>query len=132
MAGETIRQIGPGVLRVEHDGRAETVYVAGTPQTRWAFWNGHVYREAAAPKPARRRSGSRGHGAQALTAPMPATVVKVMVRPGASVKKGDTLLLLEAMKMELPVRAPADATVSAVLCREGDLVQPDVTLVELA
>jgi len=79
----------------------------------------------------RRRSarGSAGHG---LTAPMPATVIKILVAPGQSVKKGDTLVLLEAMKMELPIRAPADATVATVCCREGDLVQADVALVEFA
>jgi biotin carboxyl carrier protein len=47
------------------------------------------------------------------------------------VKKGDTLLLLEAMKMELPLRASGDATVTSVHCREGELVQPDVTLIDL-
>ena len=77
------------------------------------------------------RRGSNVTGPQALSAPMPATVAKVLVKPGAAVKKGDTVILLEAMKMELPLRAPADATVKAIHCREGELVQPDVTLIEL-
>ena len=62
---------------------------------------------------------------------MPATVLKVLVTPGAKVKKGDTLIILEAMKMELPLRAPGDATVTAIGCREGELVQADAILVEL-
>ena len=62
---------------------------------------------------------------------MPATVLKLVVAEGAQVRKGDTLLILEAMKMELPVRAPADAVVRAMLCREGELVQPGTVLVEL-
>ena len=62
---------------------------------------------------------------------MPATVLRVLVAPGTAVKKGDTVVLLEAMKMELPIRAPADATVTAVNCREGELVQPDTILIEL-
>jgi biotin carboxyl carrier protein len=62
---------------------------------------------------------------------MPATVLKVLAKVGAAVKKGETLVILEAMKMELPLRAAADATVSAVRCREGELVQPDAVLVEL-
>ena len=62
---------------------------------------------------------------------MPATVIKVLVSPGVAVQKGDTLMLLEAMKMELPIRALADATVTAVHCREGELVQPDTTLLEM-
>jgi acetyl-CoA carboxylase biotin carboxylase subunit len=71
-------------------------------------------------------------GMQTLAAPMPATVVKVHVKPGDTVKKGDTILVLEAMKMELPIRAPGDARIAAVCCREGELVQADTTLVELA
>ena len=61
---------------------------------------------------------------------MPATVLKILVKAGDAVKKGDTVLVLEAMKMELPVRAPADATIGAVRCREGELVPADATLIE--
>ena len=64
-------------------------------------------------------------------APMPATVIAVNVQPGDAVKGGDVLILLEAMKMELPLRASADAIVSAVHCSAGDLVQPNVPLVDL-
>jgi biotin carboxyl carrier protein len=46
------------------------------------------------------------------------------------VKKGDTILVLEAMKMELPIRAPGDARVKAICCREGELVAADAILVE--
>ena len=49
---------------------------------------------------------------------MPATIVKVLATPGQAVKAGDTLVIVEAMKMELPVRAPSDAVVKAVHCRE--------------
>lgn len=65
-------------------------------------------------------------------APMPATVIRVHATVGQNVTRGDTLLVLEAMKMELPVRAPADGAVTAVNCAEGDLVQPGVPLIELA
>ena len=44
---------------------------------------------------------------------------------------GTTLVVLEAMKMELPIKAPADGTVVSLACRVGELVQPGVTLVEL-
>ena len=62
---------------------------------------------------------------------MPATVRRIDVRAGDVVQKGQTLILLEAMKMELPVRAAGDGTVTSVNCREGDLVQPGTILVEL-
>jgi 3-methylcrotonyl-CoA carboxylase alpha subunit len=67
-----------------------------------------------------------------LAAPMPATVLSIVAAPGSTVAAGDTLLILEAMKMELPVRAPRAGTVTAVHCREGELVQPGVALVEIA
>lgn len=127
-----VTRIADGIYRVEHDERSDIVYVAGPPGDRWGFWNGQVFRgdsrlSAAADRPAPRRARS----AQSLAAPMPARVIWVAVRPGAVVKKGETVVLLEAMKMELPVRAPADATVVAVHCHEGELVQADALLVEL-
>jgi biotin carboxyl carrier protein len=62
---------------------------------------------------------------------MPATVVRVDAAPGDRVRKGDSLIILEAMKMELPVRAPADGIVTAIHCKAGDLVKAGAPLVEL-
>jgi biotin carboxyl carrier protein len=62
---------------------------------------------------------------------MPATVLRVEAAPGDAVRRGDTLVILEAMKMELPVRAPADGTVKAVHCQPGDLVQAGVPLIDV-
>jgi biotin carboxyl carrier protein len=131
MGSVGITQIADGEYLVEVNGRLERVYVARAAHERWAFWNGHVYRDRVAAPPARVRR-DRHAGTQAITAPMPATVIKVLVNEGQAVKKGDTLVLLEAMKMELPIRATGDAVVTAVRCAQGDLVQPDVTLIELA
>ena len=66
-----------------------------------------------------------------LSSPMPATIIKLMAAPGSPVKRGDTLLVVEAMKMELPIAAEFDGTVKAVHCNEGDLVQAGQTLIEL-
>jgi biotin carboxyl carrier protein len=125
-------RIGNGFFRVEIDRRAEMVFVAGPPANRWAFWNGLVYRGTRIELTTSARLRTRREAHQELTAPMPAIVLKVLAAPGHQVKKGDTLIILEAMKMELPLRAPADATVVAIGCREGELVQPDAVLVELA
>jgi acetyl/propionyl-CoA carboxylase alpha subunit len=67
----------------------------------------------------------------ALRPPMSATVVRVNVTPGSRVEAGDTLVVLEAMKMELAIRAPRAGTIRAVHCQQGELVQPDVLLVEM-
>jgi biotin carboxyl carrier protein len=126
-----VTRVGDGVYRVDHDGRSHLVYVAGSSSDQWAFTDGRVFRGDFGDGRDQPRRAARVDGPQALSAPMPATVIKVLVQPGAAVKKGDTILLLEAMKMELPIRAPADAIVKAVHCRDGELVQPDTTLVEL-
>jgi 3-methylcrotonyl-CoA carboxylase alpha subunit len=93
----------------------------------WVFLDGHTF-IVSSPDDRPRRSRGVDHGA--LTAPMPATVLKIQVKTGDAVKSGDTVLLLEAMKMELPLRAPGDGIVAAVRCREGQLVQADAVLVE--
>jgi biotin carboxyl carrier protein len=129
----TVTKIGPGAYRVEDDGKQVVVFVAGTADDRWVFCNGEIYRERQRHDEGSPRDGHhKGSGHAELTSPMPATVVKVLVAPGQTVRRGDTLVVLEAMKMELPIRAPGDAVVRAVNCREGELVQPDRTLVELA
>ena len=57
-------------------------------------------------------------------------VARVVVAVGGRVAEGDEVIVLEAMKMELPVRAPGDGRVRAVHCRPGELVQPDVSLID--
>jgi 3-methylcrotonyl-CoA carboxylase alpha subunit len=126
-----ITRIGDGEYLVEVNGRRERVFVAGPAHDRWAFWNGRVYRGSIAAPPARARR-DRHAGAHLIAAPMPATVIKVLVSAGQAIKKGDTVVVLEAMKMELPIRATGDAVVTAVRCAQGDLVQADATLIELA
>jgi acetyl-CoA carboxylase biotin carboxylase subunit len=87
-------------------------------------------RSSQAPRtPTRTRSASHPG---TLMAPMPATVVRIQTEIGKPVARGETLLILEAMKMELPVRATSDGVVKAINCAEGDLVQPGVALIEMA
>jgi biotin carboxyl carrier protein len=133
-----VTRVGDGVFAVEIGDRREIVYAARTPAGRVAFCNGEVFHEGAAKRPdaagaaSHKRPAASAGPALPMTAPMPATVTKVLVEPGAAVKKGDTLIILEAMKMELPLRASADGTVAAVHCRAGQLVQPDAVLIDLA
>src|SRR3981081_1811896 len=88
-AGTRVSQVGDGVYRVEIDGRAEMVYVAGTPRDRWVFWNGRVFHgDFEAPVAEGRSTRPSARQAHALTAPMPATVIKMQVKPGDIVKKG--------------------------------------------
>ena len=66
-----------------------------------------------------------------VSAPMPGTVLRVDVAAGDAVRARQTLLVLEAMKMETPVSSPYDGTVTAVHCTAGDRVAGGALLVEL-
>ena len=70
-------------------------------------------------------------GATAVKAPMPGTLIKVNVKPGDAVKKGDVLCVLEAMKMENDIMAPADGVVASVEATQGSSVATDAVLVTL-
>jgi biotin carboxyl carrier protein len=137
-----------GTVRLDDDGGAIAVqdrgdgrFAAGDPPVAalaatsgdvvWVSVDSHVFAFDIADA----RAGSRGGAARdhdALSPPMPATVVRIAVKAGDSVRKGDLLIALEAMKMELPIRAPRDGIVAAVRCVEGELVQPGTALIELA
>jgi len=76
--------------------------------------------------------GRRAHAPQAVTAPMPGLVVRVNVEPGQSVQEGESLVVLQAMKMENELASPRAATVKAVQVRSGQAVEQGQVLVELA
>lgn len=124
-----VEAIGDGMVRVAGE-RTLTAWVASADGVRWVFIDGQVYEIAdqSTSGASRRRSGSHQGAA---SAPMPATVRKLLVASGDHVKAGDVLVVLEAMKMELPVRAGVSGTVTAIHCREGELVQPGVTLIDI-
>jgi biotin carboxyl carrier protein len=77
------------------------------------------------------RSRPQSHGHATLEAPMPAQVTAVLVAPGDVVSAGATLVLLEAMKMELPLKSPFAGRVQAVHCAVGDRVAPPRILVDV-
>lgn len=66
-----------------------------------------------------------------ITAPMGGKVIEVKVQPGASVNEGDEVVILEAMKMELPVVATESGTVKEVKCNKGDAVEAEGVLIVL-
>jgi biotin carboxyl carrier protein len=126
-----IEVLGSGRYRIAGPDRERMAWAVSAATETWVHLEGCVYviPAAAGPRVAG-RVGPRVDEA-ALSAPMPATVVAVDVEPGQAVQRGDTLVRLEAMKMELAVTAPRDGRVRAVACRAGDLVQAGVPLVTL-
>ena len=95
----------------------------------WVFLDGRTYVIES-----ERGVATRGRATDdqvAFAAPMPATVVAIKVKPGDTVREGDLLIMLEAMKMELPIKAPRGGRIKSIACREQELVQPGVALLEL-
>lgn len=71
-------------------------------------------------------------GANSVTAPLPGTITQVLVKVGQQVKAGDTVVMMEAMKMENSITAEFDGTVKAILVQQGSQVQSGEALVEMA
>lgn len=85
-----------------------------------------------APKAAAKAAAPAGaQGAVKVNAPMPGKILKVNATAGAAVKKGDVLVVLEAMKMENEICAPQDGTIATVECAAGDSVESGKVLVSL-
>jgi biotin carboxyl carrier protein len=112
--------------------RGERRYIATVVRDgrrTWVHAGGHVFVIDPSARDGRRAGAASTQ--DALSPPMPATVTKINVSAGDSVKDGDVILLLEAMKMELPIRAPHDGVIKRINCKTGELVQPGAPLVEL-
>jgi 3-methylcrotonyl-CoA carboxylase alpha subunit len=117
-----------GRVVVRHEGQPRTLYYARDGGAIHLFWDGVSY------KLLEEREGDRRaarHDTGALEAPMPGRVSAVKVEPGARVRKGEELLVVEAMKMENALRAPRDGVVRAVYVGVGEMVAPGRALVEL-
>ena len=123
----TVTSLGSGRYELVSDSGRTVAYGVREGGATWVFLDGRVFVVRADEVPEGR---ARQRDDAALGAPMPATVAAINVAPGQDVKAGDSLIVLEAMKMELAVTAPHDGRIRRVACRVGELVQPGVPLVE--
>ncbi|MCR5517729.1 MAG: biotin/lipoyl-binding protein [Lachnospiraceae bacterium] len=88
--------------------------------------------KAAAPKPAAPKAApASAAGSVKVTAPMPGKILKVNVANGAAVKKGQAIIVLEAMKMENEIVAPQDGTIASVNVTVGQTVEAGDLLASL-
>ncbi len=86
---------------------------------------------AAGPAPAAPAAAAPVAGGETVAAPMPGTILKVNVQPGQTVKAGEVLIVLEAMKMENEIMAPKTGTVAQVLVSRGSNVDTGAPMVVL-
>jgi biotin carboxyl carrier protein len=71
-------------------------------------------------------------GKKTVAAPMPGTILSILVKQGEAVTKGQTLLILEAMKMENKIKSGADGVVALIAVKEGETVNTGQVLIQLA
>ena len=123
------------VVAVEVDGRLAPMRVARDGDRVFVAGAGRAYevrRETRRPEARRGRGpGDPGAGLTGLIAPMPGRIRKTLVRAGDVVRRGQVVLVLEAMKMEHAIRAPQDGTVTLLDHAEGDLVEAGTVLAEI-
>jgi biotin carboxyl carrier protein len=105
------------------------LYWASAGGTKWVSLDGCTYR-LDKPAPRRARLSGETDGSETVRAPMPAQVRAVQVSEGEAVQQGQTLLLLEAMKMEIRIKAPAPGRVTRLLVKAGEAVEKDQVLAE--
>ncbi len=124
-----VLEMQPGVVNLLIDGRPTRLYWAAQGGKKWISQDGCAYLlEKPTPYAARR---GEAEGSSSVRAPMPAQVRSVEVAPGDPVEKGQTLLLLEAMKMEIRLQAPRSGRVARLLAVAGETVEREQVLVEI-
>lgn len=131
----TVRAQRPehGRLNLQVGDRRLRAYVASDGLQRYVAMAGQTWMlERPRPVGKQRAGAAGGPGAGSLEASMPGLVLDVLVSEGDTVQRGETLVLLEAMKMELRITAPADGVVVKVHCKAGDVVDRGQLLVEIA
>ena len=124
-----VLQAKDGKLDLLIDGKRVTAYVSSENAKRWVTVNGQTF---VLTKPA---AGARDRGHQPaageLTAPMPGQVKVVNVSEGELVVKGQTLLVVEAMKMEIRIQAPRAGKVMKLFVQQGQTVEREQMLIEI-
>lgn len=105
-----------------------TAHVSSDNAKRWVTVNGQTFVLTKA-SGTRKSGGGHHHAAGELTAPMPGQVRAVNVSEGDAVTKGQTLLVLEAMKMEIRIQSPMDGTVKKLLVKQGQTVEREQALI---
>ena len=129
LASKVSGSINPrGLLRAEFDGLRTTATVVVAGERRHVFGQGRAWQFAAVDP--LHHSGEGGGAEGGLLAPMPGKVIALIAAEGATVDKGAPLLILEAMKMEHTITAPAAGTVKGFFYAVGDQVGDGAVLVD--
>ena len=141
-----VEMLSGQVLEMTHEGRKQTLKIKNLAGKRFYSFNGiawkklanlgvnetlvsnsEVYKVFRGYKP----SGPNKGGAGALITQMPGKVVKLMFKEGDKVSKGETVLILEAMKMENEIKSGAEGIIKSVNVKEGQALEAGFLMVEI-
>ncbi len=122
--GINVQALAEGSLVIPGEGRG---YAVRDQDAVWVHWQGRTWRLDLD----RGRTRARGGGGGGLGSPMPGQVQKLLVAVGDRVEERQPLVVVEAMKMQIEIKAPHAGTVVALLAGEGEQVGAGVPLVEL-
>jgi len=126
-----IIHVGNGKLDLLIDGERVTAFVSPENAKRWVTVNGQTFVLTKPAAGARKGGHGHHHAAGELTAPMPGQVRAVNVSEGGAVTKGQTLLVIEAMKMEIRIQSPQDGVVKKLLVKQGQTVEREQILIDI-
>ena len=127
---EIVRVQG-GQLELLIDSQHLLAFVSSDGTKRWVTVNGQTFVLTKSTAGTRTSGHGHHHAAGALTAPMPGQVRTVNVSEGETVTKGQTLMVLEAMKMEIRVQATVNGKVRKLFVTQGQTVEREHVLVEI-
>jgi len=113
------------------NGERKSFFIAGDRDNVYVFTGGRQYIFGKNAGAGFDTNGMTGTPGGCVFSPMPGNIIKIACREGDAVRENDTLVIVEAMKMENPLRAPVSGRVAKIHNAEGDLVEPGVPIVEI-
>ncbi len=120
------KEIENGRINIEMDGIKKFFHVAKSENIWWIHFEGKVYTVSCIDS---RVSLTEEQGG--LTAPMPGTIQQILVKKGQKVRSGQTLMILEAMKMEHKIKAPSSGEIISINYSLGNRVEMGANLIEI-
>jgi biotin carboxyl carrier protein len=126
--------ISPNCLSIEINDKIQTLYLAEAENNKYIFIQGEQFilqeKDATRAKRKEEESGL-AEGKQLVCAPMPGRILKILVSEGEKVKKKQSLVIVEAMKMEHEIKSALEGIVKKVNFQENQMVDTEEPIIEL-
>lgn len=124
-------EIKPGHLKIKVGNRLVKAIVTDGENEKFVFIDGNVFKVKPVELTGRRKKRKKESDESDLDSPISGKIIKIEVKKGDKVKKGDVLVIIEAMKMEYLIRAPYNGLVKKVNFNENDQIEIGQTTVDL-